>query len=238
MQKDWTNDYPHWFANDFPNRIILISRYSGEKMIFRPIIILFLTMIILGCSPSVSIVQTAIAQTQDASITVTPTLENTSTPKPMATLEPTATSSILQIRSIPTDLLISGCCDLHIKKTYFGEKILPPNTSGYYTYYEAKSPSSTYMDIVMEIKNLDTMIKAAEDFASVSILYDNKYTYQASPILVDNNGDFTLAFYGIEPLLKSEVHYLVEVPNEVQNSLKPLELIIKAPGKEYHYKYR
>lgn len=207
--------------------------------------LIVLIILNVSCVPSESMVQTAIAQTQSV---YTPTPVSTPTPtaiptqEPMPTLKPTYTpsyhtidvwSGVTKTSRIYT---VNNFCEFLVFDIRFSKKILPPNTSGYYTYYEAKS-GSTFLDVIMIITNQDTMIKSAEDFASVTAIYDKKYNYFGSAILEDNKGGFTLGFYGIEPLSTGTVHYLIQVPEEVQFS-KSLEIVIKVSDQEYHYKYR
>lgn len=227
---------------------------------------LIFLLLIVSCTPSASAVQraidqtqaikaqieTAIAQTQagnasllqEEALILTPTVASYSstpdasfTPEANSTPRPTNTPSFKRITTQDT-ITLQHCCRLFIDKVYFGNKILPPNTSGYYSYYETKSNDSTYLDIVLNITNLESSNKSAEDFASVSAIYDNQYTYDSFPILVDRDGDFTMAFYAIEPLLSEEVHFLIEVPNQVESSSKPLVIVIKVGDQEYHYQYR
>jgi len=206
------------------------------KNIAFPLVLIIIS-VNCGCAPSATIVQTAIAQTQSVR---TPTLEvaNTPTPEPLPTLKPTNTLSQDVITSLNRIYRINGFCEFQIDEIVFSKKILPPNTNGFYTYYESTNPNSTYLDIVVSIKNIDTKIKSVDDFANVSAIYDNKYKYVGSAILVDSQGGFALGFYGIEPLLTGVVHYLVEVPNEVEYSSKSLEIVMRVTDQEFHYKYR
>jgi hypothetical protein len=212
-----------------------------KQGVFTISLVIILVVLTVSCTPSESMVQTAIAQTQVVSTftpisTSTPT--ETPTPEPMPTIIPTNTASIKNITSFNSKITISNFCEFQLQDIKFGRRIFPPNTSGYYSYYEVKSSDSTYLDIVSSVKNLDTIIKAAENFASISIIYDNKYNYDSFPVLVDGNGDFTMAFYGIEPLLSGVIHYLIEVPNQVETSSKSLVIVIKVSDQEYHYRYR
>lgn len=215
-----------------------------NKRFFYFINLTIFSAFLIGCTPSPSVVQTAIAKTQvEESKKTNPPISPTgkiptSTLEPIPTTEPTPTSFIKNLSNIFTPISIEDFCRLQVIKIEFSRKILPPNTSGYYTYYEAETTDSTFFDIVIEITNLDTTIKSAEDFVEVSILYDNKYTYSSSPILVDGQGNFTMALFGIEPLLTMQVHHLISVPVEMENSRKSIEIIFKGPNQEFHYKYR
>jgi len=215
-------------------------------------IILSQVLLLISCSPSQTVLQTAIAGTQTALPTNTPIYTATeiftatsteepptSTPAPLPTIEPTSTPSYKQLSSIFSPVRVSNICEFQVYEIKFARKILPPNTSGYYTYYEVKSSGETFLDIVITIKNLDTIIKSVDDLVSVNVLYDNQYTYNSSPIVVDSDGSFTYALIsGVQPLSSKVAHYLVTVPNEVQNNSKSLIIIFNVGDIEYHYRYR
>lgn len=226
------------------------------------VIAISLATLLTSCSPSSDEVQMAIEQTsmfesqiqtaiaktleameEESDQTQTPTIEieptstikPSQTPKPSATIKPTDRPETINYNQEKT---ITNFCKFELTNMYFANKILPPNTSGYYRYYEAKSSDSTYLDVVMTIKNLDSSIKSAEDFVSVKAVYDNNYTYNSFAVLVGPDGSFNMGFYGIDPLVTSEVHHLISVPVEVENSSKSLVIIFQAKDKEYHFVIR
>lgn len=226
------------------------------------VMLIILTTLLMACSPSSdevqkaieqtsifeSQIQTAIAKTQVAEneeldqITSpvvenepTPTTKPSQTPKPSPTIKPTDKPKTINYNQVKT---INDFCQFEITNIFFANKILPPNTSGYYTYYESKSSDSTYLDVILTIKNLDSSIKSAEDFISVKALYDNKFTYNSFAVLVGPDGSFNMGFYGIDPLVTSEVHHLISVPFEVENSSKSLVIILQAKDEEYHFVIR
>lgn len=211
---------------------------------FKNLVTLFLISIFISsCSPSQSVLQTAISGTQTAIAVNTPiiVISNafTLTPEPLPTLKPTNTPSVKQLSSIHTPIEVLNLCEFQVTKIEFAKKILPPNTSGYYSYYEVKTSNSTFLDVVITVKNLDTITKSVDDLVSISILYDNNYTYNSSPIVVDSDGGFTYAIIsGVQPLLSKEAHYLFTVPMEVQNSSKSLIIIFYVGDKEFQYQYR
>lgn len=227
--------------------------------------ILFFSVVIIipsSCSPSEAVIQTAIAQTQifDAQIQTAifktqnamPTISLVETPlipieigsatstiEPMPTIEPTNTPSIKQITSIYSKITVPNFCSFTISEIEFSRRILPPNTSGYYSYYEAKSPDSTFLHIVANITNLNTIAKSADDLLSVNILYDKQYNYDSQAVVVDSEGDFSYSILsGIEPLLTREVHFLISVPNQVETSGKSIIINLVAFDQEYQYRFR
>ncbi|NLB17346.1 MAG: hypothetical protein GX825_01075 [Syntrophomonadaceae bacterium] len=225
----------------------------------RKYYLLILTVVIFvllnaACGPTESAIQTAIANTQAAfaptptdmpapSETFVPT--STSTPvtsptlKPMPTIVPTNTPSVSTITSLSKTMKIPNHCEFWIEDIFFSRKILPPNTSGYYRYYEAKDANTTFLDITVNVTNLDTIIKSVEDLISISVIFDGSYNYYSTPVVVDGNGDFTYSsISGVQPLLTKTAHYLFTVPSQVENGTKSLIIVINASDQEYHYQYR
>jgi hypothetical protein len=225
--------------------------------------------LISGCTPSASAVQkaieqtqaiqgqiqTAVAQTQAANAQQTPVeiqqqesqqesvAHSTPIEEPPPTAEPTPTikpTDRPKTISLGVAKSISSCCQITISDIYFDKVIKPSSPGNWYRYYETKSSDTIYLDIVMSIKNLSSMVKAADDFVNVSIEYDKQYDYDAFAVVEYSDGsDFTYAnITGIDPLLTAKVHFLIEVPSTMEKSGKSLLVIIKVAGDEYQYQYR
>lgn len=223
------------------------------------LVVFSLSFLLISCSPSSTAVQNAIEQTRVfesqiqtaiaktqvgvnqeidqkplpvVEIAPTPTTKPSPTKKPSPAIKPTDKPKTIDYNQV---IKINNFCEFQMTNAFFANKILPPNTSGYYTYYESKSSDSTYLDVVFTIKNLDSLIKSAEDFISVKALYDNQFTYGSFAVLVGPAGDFNMGFYGIDPLMTGEVHHIITIPIEVENSSKPLVIILQVKDQEYHF---
>lgn len=207
----------------------------------RYFLLLLVVLFLFGCSPSQSIIQTAISGTQTAIQTnlINNIITATPTPAPLPTSAPSNTPNSVNLSSLYSTIKVNNFCEFQVNEINFSKKILPPNTNGFYTYYEAKSPDSIFLDIVINIKNLDTIIRSVDDLVSVSVVYDNQYTYQATPIVVDADGSFTYpTISGVQPLLSKIVYYLITIPTEIQNSNKSLVIIFYSGENEYYFNYR
>ncbi len=121
----------------------------------------------------------------------------------------------------------------------FSKKVLPPNTSSFYTYYEAKEDGHQYLDIQIKYKNLDYTDIGADDVGSVSIKFDDKYEYNGFCIIEDTDRDFTYAnITSIEPLTEGNLHYLIDVPDEVANGEESIVAYINIGSDKYELKIR
>lgn len=137
-------------------------------------------------------------------------------------------------------VVIEDFSEFTLTDTKFGKKIEPPNPSSFYTYYEAKEEGTTYLDIIITVKSLLTSGKSADEFVSVKVMFNDKYEYRTfSTIEKDGGGDFTYTnITSIEPLKNGTLHFLAEVPEEVESGTEPLDVELTINGKEYTYKIR
>lgn len=132
--------------------------------------------------------------------------------------------------AINTPVSVAGYADLIISKAEIVSRINPPKPRSYYTYYEVKDNNLRYAHLVVNFKNTMTIGKDADEALSVRLVYDNKYEYDGfSCIEEDGGGDFTYSnITRIDPLTSGNVHYLIEIPAEIEQNTKPLIFIITA----------
>lgn len=168
-----------------------------------------------------------------------------STPTP-TTKNPTNTSTPIPNRnfyeeiSLGQTIIIPEQAEFTIQRAYFAKKIVPPNPDRFYTYYEAQEPGTTYLDLVVIFKNLHTTSVDANEFGYVKLLYDNKYEYNAFPTIEESNGgDFGYAsITPINPLQLGTIHYLIEVPIDVETSGASLRIQLNIFGNSYIFVMR
>ncbi|MFD0712092.1 bZIP transcription factor [Paenibacillus sp. GCM10027626] len=137
-------------------------------------------------------------------------------------------------------LTLENFAELTVASTKFAKKIIPSNPGTFYTYYESKEADMTYLALTLKIKSLLESGKSADDFADVTIKYDDKYEYRTFSTIEKSGGeDFTYTnITSIEPLKTGTLVFLAEVPKEVEKSKQPLVAFITINGKEYEYKIR
>ncbi|NFD56123.1 hypothetical protein EXN53_10795 [Clostridium botulinum] len=135
---------------------------------------------------------------------------------------------------------IKDYCEFAVVDTKFGKRINPPNPKDMYTYYEAKEPGTVYFDTVIDVKSLLTEGERSDEFLSVKVIYDNKYEYKTfSAIEKDEGTNFTYTnITPIEPLKKGMIHFIAEVPEEIEKDNKSLVVLINANNKEFKYVVR
>lgn len=141
------------------------------------------------------------------------------------------------IKTIKLDemIVINDFSEITLKGNVFGKVIDPPNPGDFYTHYENEEADQIFLDTIISVKSLLTSGKSAGDFASVKIIYDDKYEYTTFSTIEENGGsDFTYTnITNIEPLQTGVLHFLASVPSSVENDGKPLKAIITVNGETY-----
>ncbi|CAM4469738.1 bZIP transcription factor [Paenibacillus xylanexedens] len=135
---------------------------------------------------------------------------------------------------------IDGYAEVSVSSDKISKKIEPSTPGSYYTYYESKEDDSTYLAIVLKVKNLNTSGTVADELANVTFTFDNQYDYPTFSTVEDKGGqDFTYSnIVSISPLKTATLYYIAEIPNEVAESDKPLKAVIKAKDNTFEYTIR
>lgn len=108
--------------------------------------------------------------------------------------------------------------DFTLNNVSFSYKVVPANPPSYYTYYDAPN-DQVYIYINATVKNKKKQSVRCDEIYSVSVEYDDGYTYTGFNIADDTDGDFTYAnITSVEPLQSLGVHCLVACPEEVETS--------------------
>lgn len=137
-------------------------------------------------------------------------------------------------------ITVEDFCEFSVENTKISSRIDPPNPGGFYTYYEVKDTANKYLDVTVKIKSLLTSGKTSDEFAKVKIKYNDKYEYRTFSAIEENGGsNFTYTnITSIEPLKTEVLHFLGEIPKEVEDSSSPLVAEITISGKAYQYSIR
>ena len=132
---------------------------------------------------------------------------------------------------------IDNVCEFFVDRSQIAVRIDPPTPASYYSYYENKEPGHTYVDVCVAYKNLSSSARQADEALSASLLYGGKYQYSGFSIIEeDNRGDFTYSnITSIAPLTTGYIHYLFDVPDEVTQTNKSIEVTISISGSDYVY---
>lgn len=134
-----------------------------------------------------------------------------------------------------TTYTIDELCEFTVTAANLSKEVLPPNPGSFYTYYQEQD-GSTYLDIVVSIKNLRTTARTADEFGTVTAICDGAYEYTAFSAIEESGGtDFTYTnITSIDPLTTGVLHYIASIPNEVaDDTTKTIDAEITILDNEY-----
>lgn len=146
-----------------------------------------------------------------------------------------------QTKDIPIkkgDTIENESCKIHFNYVDLSYDVLPKNKSIFYTHYAADS-GKVYIDISVDVKNTQKQNLKCDRIMSVSANYNNGYTYSGFAVVEDNNTGFTYAsISSISPLETKGIRFLIDCPQEVEETTYPLFLTFKLNDKTYKYVIR
>ncbi len=133
------------------------------------------------------------------------------------------------------DTIKTSKSEITIKKIEFSYNVLPDDTSNAYTHYPAES-GKVYIHIDTDVKNIQKQQLKCEEIMTVIADYNNGYEYKANVVPEDASLGFTYAnITTIDPLVTLGVRFLIDAPQEVEESKNPLKLVFDIDGEKYEY---
>lgn len=95
-----------------------------------------------------------------------------------------------------------------------GDQITPPNPGTLITTLEVDDPEFTYLDIIIDVKNLDTSEKVPQELLNITYTIGDQEYSTSQQIEYSNASMLKMGeFETIEPLKSAVVHYIAEVPD-------------------------
>lgn len=122
--------------------------------------------------------------------------------------------------------------------TEFSQDVIPPTPATFYSHYQVKDTTNTYLVVKLDMKNISTISLHADDNISLKAIYDGKYEYTGfSTLLAQDNSDFDYTnITSIAPLTKRTLYYLIEMPKDISVDDKDIEIQLYAYQDKYVYK--
>jgi hypothetical protein len=113
--------------------------------------------------------------------------------------------------------------------------VLPDQTDGFYTHYPAES-GKVYINVDVDVKNIQKQNLECDNIMKVKANYNGGYEYNAQPIVEDSTTGFTYSnITSITPLETKGMRYLIDCPQEVEESQNSLVLTFELNGEKYSY---
>lgn len=182
-------------------------------------LILLLCLGLLGCSTSSSTSRGTSDNAESNNEDTVPNEQNND-----------VTMEIKEGDTIKTDRM-----EIKIKKIEFSYNVLPDNTDGFYTRYPAET-GHVYIHIDTDVKNIQKQILNCDDIMVVEANYNDGFTYSSFAVPEDASTGFTYAnITSIDPLQTLGVRFLIDCPQEVEETDNPLFLIFNVDKQKYKY---
>ena len=136
-------------------------------------------------------------------------------------------------------IVIPNVCEFNIDYDEITDDVLPLKPASVYSHYKADD-GKVYVNICFSYKNWKTKSVEADEVISAKLKYSDKYEYSGfSMIEDDNRGDFTYSnITSIKPLFTEYIHYLFEVPNEIENETESIIITFTVGKNTYSYTIR
>lgn len=133
------------------------------------------------------------------------------------------------------DTISNDTCEIYIKGVELSYDVMPRKKGSFYTHYEAKS-GQVYIDISTNVKNIQKQNLSCDEIVSIKANYNDGYAYSAFPVVEDETTGFTYAnITSIAPLETKGMRFLIECPQEVEKTDKPLYLTLILGKNTYKY---
>lgn len=134
----------------------------------------------------------------------------------------------------PGDSFSTSKWEVTYKKTNITAKILPNSTSGYYMYYYAED-DNTFVDVIFQIKNVNTDILGIEDLVGSCEVEYNGDTLTKNYSLFTSGGsqiDKVYMWDGLDALDSTTLHVAINMPREIQTNEKSVTVKLTIAGEE------
>lgn len=118
------------------------------------------------------------------------------------------------------------------------EKIMPPDTSGFHTYYEADE-GMRYVYVDLDVKNLGKDEIKFSELYTPTLIYDDGYTYRGQILVLRDQKNFSYANINhLAPLATEFAGVMFEVPEELETSDKSVVITFMAGDSLFRYRLR
>lgn len=136
--------------------------------------------------------------------------------------------------TVQETITIADACEFYVDYTNITDDVMPPQPGSWYTHYEAED-GKVYVDLCVAYKNLGTTDQSADEIMNATLIYGGKYQYTGFSMIEENSrGDFTYSnITSVSPLSQEYLHYLFEVPAEVETSEGALTILLNIEGNKY-----
>lgn len=135
--------------------------------------------------------------------------------------------------SIVGNNIVQEVCEYYLKGVDVTTRIEPSIITGIHSYYDVQTEGNAYIDIILDVKNLNNEVKMADDLITAKIkINSNEYT--CFSVTESADGSDLENYDSIKPLETRVIHYLSEVP--LTKATGEIEVILTVNGKDFSNK--
>lgn len=131
------------------------------------------------------------------------------------------------------ELIVTEFAEYTINSVSFSYDVLPKTQNGFYSHY-VPDQGKVYIDVELSVKNTEKRQVNANSVINFNADYNDGYTYSGFTVAEDKNSGFDI-FTSIDPLETKSLRYIIECPQEVEETEHPLFLITQLDNTEYKY---
>jgi hypothetical protein len=141
-----------------------------------------------------------------------------------------------QTVELGTKLVVSDFFEMTAIKINFTQLIEPPDPADWYHFYKVHDADKTYLEMIVEYKNLRTAAISASEAASVTFFFDEHSGYAGKPLIEETDGsDFPDAKKTmIEPMMTRTIHYFSEIDVKYQKESLRVDAVIGVNKRHYN----
>ncbi|SFR63859.1 hypothetical protein [Anaeromicropila populeti] len=133
------------------------------------------------------------------------------------------------------DTIVTERMEIKLNKVEFSHDVLPDNVDGMYTHYEADA-DHVYIHIDTDIKNILKQKIGCDELLSVEADYNDGFNYSGFTVPENGDTDFTYDnITSIDPLETKGIRFLIDCPQEVEDTDNSLFVIFEIDQKKYKY---
>lgn len=134
--------------------------------------------------------------------------------------------------------IVTESMELAINDVTITYDVLPDNTDGFYTHYAADS-GKVYINVDADVTNKAKQGLKCDKIGKVVADYNGGYTYKGFVVVEDSSTGFTYAnITTVDPLETKGIRFLIECPQEVEESDAPLFLEFTVNSEKFIYTVR
>lgn len=124
-----------------------------------------------------------------------------------STKESSGTANKNELFSVVGTNTVQEVCEYYLKGFNVTSRIEPSTITGIHSYYDVKTEGNTYIDVILDVKNLNNEAKMADDLITAKIKINNN-EYICFSVVENADGSDLEKYASIKALETRVIHYV------------------------------